>query len=82
MPTRLLDFTVNELVALYFACQPDENGCFDKDDGIVDISFTNREQNDDNYFPPNVYSYYSNSDDMVKLVSTLALMTENDKSSI
>ncbi|KJY48081.1 hypothetical protein JG29_15960 [Bombilactobacillus mellis] len=87
LPTRLLDFTVNKLVALYFACQPDKNGCFDKDDGIIDICFTNTKQNDDNYFSPNVYSYYDNSnddymDDIVELDATLALMTENDKSFI
>ncbi len=87
LPTRLLDFTVNKLVALYFACQPDKNGCFDKDDGIIDICFTNTKQNDDNYLSPNVYSYYDNSnddymDDIVELDATLALMTENDKSFI
>ena len=87
LPTRLLDFTVDKLVALYFACQPDKNGCFDKDDGIIDICFTNTKQNDDNYFSPNVYSYYDNSnddymDDIVELDATLALMTENDKSFI
>ena len=82
LPTRLLDLTKEKFVALYFACQPDENGCFDKDDGIVDIYFSNKKQNDYDYFSPNVYSYYSYNDDIVKLVSTLALMTENDKTYI
>lgn len=82
LPTRLLDLTKEKFVALYFACQPDENGCFDKDDGIVDIYCSNTKQNDYDYFSPNVYSYYSYNDNIVKLVSTLALMTENDKTYI
>lgn len=82
LPTRLLDLTKEKFVALYFACQPDENGCFDKDDGIVDIYCSNTKQNDYDYFSPNVYSYYSYNDDIVKLVSTLALMTEKDKTYI
>ncbi|NUG39759.1 FRG domain-containing protein [Lactobacillus mellis] len=82
LPTRLLDLTREKFVALYFACQPDENGCFDKDDGIVDIYCSNTKQNDYDYFSPNVYSDYSYNDDIVKLASTLALMTENDKTYI